>query len=69
MQSESGGSESQVSSKGKLEDREIAEITVSKADTQNINQDYKEDEIIVSINPNSELMIYILNSVQTILIV
>ena len=51
IQSESGGSESQVSSKGKLEDKEIAEITVSKADTQNINQDYKEDEIIVSINP------------------
>ena len=58
-----------MSSKGKLENREIAEITVSKADTQNIDQDYKEDEIIVSINPNSELMIYILNSVQTILIV
>ena len=58
-----------MSSKGKLENREIAEITVCKADTQNIDQDYKEDEIIVSINPNSELMIYILNSVQTILIV
>ena len=40
-----------MSSKVKLEDKEIAEIIVSKANTQNINQDYKEDEIIVSINP------------------